>query len=132
MEANTLQENKLQPMNPEWKEKWCTALESGDYSQIQDKLRSGESGYCCLGVLCDLVKDEVGARFNDLDGAFVLENGNSFLITPPGKVFDFVGLKERQMSSKTDQVTVETILMIMNDKRNKSFTEIAQWIRENL
>lgn len=38
-------------------EKWVTALESGEYKQINGKLSDGE-GFCCLGVLCELAVQE--------------------------------------------------------------------------
>lgn len=44
-------------MNPEVKQKWIDALRSGNYEQGSEKLRS-VSGYCCLGVLCDLYAQE--------------------------------------------------------------------------
>lgn len=44
-------------MNPEVKQKWIDALRSGKYEQGSEKLRS-VSGYCCLGVLCDLYAQE--------------------------------------------------------------------------
>jgi uncharacterized protein YeaC (DUF1315 family) len=44
-------------MNPEVKQKWIAALRSGKYEQGSEKLRS-VSGYCCLGVLCDLYAKE--------------------------------------------------------------------------
>lgn len=40
---------------------WCDALESGKYTQIQEKLIGedgcGDTGYCCLGVLTQLAVD---------------------------------------------------------------------------
>ena len=44
-------------MNPEVKQKWIDALRSGKYEQGSEKLRS-VTGYCCLGVLCDLYAQE--------------------------------------------------------------------------
>ena len=44
-------------MNPQVKQKWIGALRSGKYEQGTEKLRS-VSGYCCLGVLCDLYAQE--------------------------------------------------------------------------
>ena len=39
-------------MNKELKEKWITALRSGEYKQGQTLLHSDEdNSYCCLGVL---------------------------------------------------------------------------------
>lgn len=33
---------------------WVEALRSGDYEQGKGKLRTLDSKFCCLGVLCDL------------------------------------------------------------------------------
>jgi hypothetical protein len=44
-------------MNPEVKQKWIDALRSDKYEQGSEKLRS-VTGYCCLGVLCDLYSQE--------------------------------------------------------------------------
>ena len=44
-------------MNPEVKQKWIDALRSDKYEQGSGKLRS-VTGYCCLGVLCDLYSQE--------------------------------------------------------------------------
>jgi len=44
-------------MNPEVKQKWIDALRSDKYEQGSRKLRS-VTGYCCLGVLCDLYSQE--------------------------------------------------------------------------
>lgn len=51
-------------MNPEIKEKWLTALRSGDYKQGKGWLcrveRDDSKTYCCLGVLTDLYIQEMG------------------------------------------------------------------------
>ena len=44
-------------MNTEVKQKWIGALRSGKYEQGSEKLRS-VTGYCCLGVLCDIYAQE--------------------------------------------------------------------------
>ncbi len=40
-------------MNVELKERWATALESGNYPQALGALKT-DTGFCCLGVLCDV------------------------------------------------------------------------------
>lgn len=52
-------------MNADLKAKWLEALRSGRYQQARGALRrdtstkgSEEVGYCCLGVLCDIVGPE--------------------------------------------------------------------------
>lgn len=41
------------PMHPDIKAAWVAALRSGRYPQGMGGLRT-RSGFCCLGVLCDL------------------------------------------------------------------------------
>lgn len=51
-------------MNPEIKQKWLTALRSGDYTKgVTYLCANGE--YCCLGVLCDLHAKETGGGWHD-------------------------------------------------------------------
>lgn len=52
-------------MNKEIKGKWIAALKSGKYKQAIGGLKS-DNGYCCLGVLCDIVNPEGWAR-DDLE-----------------------------------------------------------------
>lgn len=37
------------------REEWAAALESGKYKQGRSYLTDGKGGYCCFGVLCELV-----------------------------------------------------------------------------
>lgn len=104
------------------KQKWIDALRSGNYSQSKHYLRrkdiSGRSeGYCCLGVLCDIVDPEgwdVGTEFGfrhqgETDG-------------PSESVKESVGLTDEQ----------ENALIGMNDREGLSFNEIADWIEANI
>lgn len=51
-------------MNPDVKAKWIAALRSGNYKQAKHRLRiehtDGSASYCCLGVLCELYRQETG------------------------------------------------------------------------
>lgn len=47
-------------MNPEIKKKWIAALRTGEYKQGKGVLRDRDDNFCCLGVLCDIYKDDVG------------------------------------------------------------------------
>jgi len=44
-------------MNKNWADRWVDALRSGKYQQTTGTLHNGK-GYCCLGVLCDVVGEE--------------------------------------------------------------------------
>lgn len=45
------------PVNEDLLKSWLKALRSGKYVQGRNHLRCGDY-FCCLGVLCDLVKDD--------------------------------------------------------------------------
>lgn len=51
-------------------QKWLDALRSGDYKRGRFSLRritdDGESLFCCLGVACDLYREEVGGSWGPL------------------------------------------------------------------
>ena len=51
-------------MKPDIKEKWVTALRSGDYKQGKGRLRTVEGHFCCLGVLCDIWAKETETEWN--------------------------------------------------------------------
>lgn len=46
-------------MNPEIKARWVAALRSGKYEQERAVLK-GKSGFCCLGVLCEIYATDSG------------------------------------------------------------------------
>ena len=97
-------------MDKKLKKKWVKALRSGQYQQTHGQLRT-EEGYCCLGVLCDVMDPTQWKGKKDhfkWDGAL--------LLLPSDKVL-----------SGNDQ----TILSNKNDEY-ESFGMIADWIEENL
>jgi len=64
------------------KQEWITALRSGEYKQTTDTLRD-DKGFCCLGVLCDLV-DPSGWDGEWYDGSFA---------TPPKALIKKLGFQ---------------------------------------
>lgn len=103
-------------MNKEVKTKWVDALRSGDYKQIIEELQSLE-GYCCLGVLCKLAKEDgigVDMYENIIIGGELEDQVN---------VIDWSGLK--------DDNEVQHLIH-MNDNECRTFEEIANYIEENL
>ena len=130
-------------MQTELKIKWLEALRSGKYGQIKENLRSLDEtenvGYCCLGVLCDISGigswsgqefiatlpepyfDEESCDCEDCGGNVAIIEDTSFAELNSGTLKAF-GL------SHSDAET----LMGMNDTDGKSFSEIADWIEENV
>lgn len=139
-------------------EQWVTALESGDYAQAKRTLNRvtphpteehadyAQTGFCCLGVLCDLAvkagvieAPTVNRRGEaEYGGA---EGGTAFL---PPEVRDWAGLlgnnpevnyeRAKYWNFDVDESEVYTAtgpLSDLNDEQGKAFPEIAQIIREN-
>lgn len=94
------------------KEKWCKALEDGKYKQGIGYLRGIDNKFCPLGVLADLVTPNWTPGLY----SYCFNSGP----TPYERLLeDRVGL-----SSSTFEVIIN-----MNDKRGKTFKEIATYIR---
>ena len=55
-------------MNQEIKKLWLAELRNPERKQAQKRLNNGE-GMCCLGVLCDIVKD-----YPEVQGSWVLDS----------------------------------------------------------
>ena len=97
----------LSKMNTEVKQKWIDALRSGKYDQGSEKLRS-VTGYCWLGVLCDLYSKEQGAEWEFRGNAetnlqpqdyWYFEGESEFL---PESVKEWAGLPVTNPSVRVD------------------------------
>jgi protoheme ferro-lyase len=88
-------------MDQQIKEKWITALTSGNYNQEHSQLKSS-SGHCCLGVLADELEidTDTNSAYSDIATAAGLTND---------QVMTCIG---------------------MNDFEKLSFKEIAEHIKE--
>lgn len=118
------------------KQRWLTALRSGEYPQITGVLHNDE-GFCCLGVLSELAhKDGVvtRTRTNDDYYAYGSEKAAGVL---PAEVINWAGLEEpvpvvlltlRQDAG--DEVVYG--LADLNDGEGWTFDEIADVIEEQL
>lgn len=119
------------PINPEVKKLWVEALRSGKYQQGKHKLKiifPGSICHCCLGVLCELYKEQFPDNSNWIGSTFVVnkeaESAFNLLypieqwagITAPGVILD-------------DEFRTFTE---MNDGLNKTFKEIADIIEKHL
>ena len=105
-------------MKKKLKRKWVKALRSGEYCQTEGSLID-EKGYCCLGVLCDVM-----GIAQDEDENFVDEDGRA--LTSLGSAHDDgEGLSGLVMKGGRWE------LAKMND-HGATFDEIADWIEENL
>jgi hypothetical protein len=115
------------------KKLWVDALRSGDYQQTTGRLRrethSAGTGFCCLGVLCNLHAQEhpeIAAKETN-PGIYI--NSSSL---PPAAVLRWAGIP-----STDDSVTVmykgkHTDLVSLNDTAKLSFKKIANVIERCL
>lgn len=129
-------EQGFDKMNPEVKTLWVQALRSGEYQQGRGRLNSTDiltqtTGYCCLGVLCDVYNKNTGKGEWLLDGrgtygkVFVAAPNDRSATTLPNAVTEWSGL---------NQYSAVSHLVEMNDSRtiHRDFNGIADWIEENL
>lgn len=76
-------------MKAKYKRLWLKALRSGKYKQTRRVLHD-EEGYCCLGVLCDVLKKDLGISWDDFgEGAFYF-NGEDVAL--PDSVIEITDL----------------------------------------
>lgn len=116
--------------------KWIDALRSGEYKQTVGALRDS-SGYCCLGVACDLaVKAGVPMRLGVLRDAITIGgekvvktyDGNHKL--PPLCVSDWLGFEDAnlRMSAHTSTSAETLTLSEWNDRSRVDFRKIADML----
>lgn len=117
-------------MNPEIKRRWVAALRSGKYPQgepgyLKTPPFQGREGYCCLGVLQELIEPK------GMGGL------NGFLALPTASCLRKAGLPKyrrnrfsREMDAPDNGIIMK--LVDMNDDKRASFKEIANFIEQNL
>lgn len=104
--------------------RWIEALRSGKYKQGQGELNCNNN-FCCLGVLCDLYKDElqIKTRVVECGVITVYDNATTLL---PHSVRTFA-----EMKSTSGRLTKDLSLVSLNDN-GKTFAEIADVIEQNI
>jgi len=130
-------------MSKELIKTWVEALRSGKYEQGTFVLRSKDDKFCCLGVLCDVVKDLVGLDWEKNTSTYII--GNSEAILPLSVVNclgDVIAHDERILIPKTnsklqeylgdkiDAIIKQTTLVALNDYYHLSFDQIADVLEE--
>jgi hypothetical protein len=128
-------------MNPEVKELWTEALNSGRYRQGQGNLKARQIDstitHCCLGVLCEVAveagiirEDEHVTLREDVEAFGFVEEGNDYpysLTLPPAVAMwagmDQSGSRPGRLSSRVPE-DMDT-LWKLNDRAGYSFEEIA-------
>jgi hypothetical protein len=90
-----------------WKEKWITALRSGQYNQTEGHLKN-TAGYCCLGVLREI-----------MDPSDFSESKDGGLLSP------------KQLAKCNLDYRMQNQLAKLNDN-GSTFAEIADYIEKRV
>jgi hypothetical protein len=120
-------------MKAKIKKLWVEALESGKYKQARETLYVKNTGFCCLGVLCDLHRKSTKKKkysWNPLGSS----NKHLYGITEaidslPDVVMNWAGLEQSNPNITVNGM--ETTLAQENDS-GKTFKEIAKIIKKQL
>jgi hypothetical protein len=97
---------------------WVDALRSGEYQQCQQRLADG-SGFCCLGVACDLaLRAGIIDRYDPSDGSLEFYR----------PVRQFFGLAQVDGEYWSPDLGSYTTLIAANDTCGMNFVEIAEII----
>ena len=117
-------------MNQHVKQKWITALRSGEYMQTCGRLRY-EDSYCCLGVLTDLYDKDIQSEnsWNEGDGLghyCYIADGNITEGALPPSVMQWAGLKEE------NPLVGDYRLAFLNDNEGLDFKQLADIIEKEL
>jgi hypothetical protein len=113
-------------MNPQIKQKWVSALRSGEYQQTQ-RLLHYENGFCCLGVLCDLYLKENQLEWEPSthsNNVYVFQNNGADL---PFSVIEWSGIEGCNPPVNDGEST----LAGLNDS-GSTFEQIADVIEKQL
>lgn len=115
----------------EAQERWVAALESGNYKQGHTHLRQDDY-YCCLGIACEVFREELGLRVDrDRDGCTRYNHQSVYL---PYKVVQHLRLRPGAAlvgPLRPEFQPVEQVLAGLNDSGNYDFLAIAGFIRDN-
>lgn len=111
------------------RKEWIEALRSGKYKQVQAALRRS-SGYCCLGVACDL-SGLTEWTTHDIDNG-----GNQWYsyfdeeCILPSEVADYFGVPTEVALSTIPEGQDAKTLIGMNDA-GETFEKIAEFIEKD-
>ena len=124
-------------MNKEFKARWVKALRSRKYKQGKDhlhKVEDGEHYYCCLGVLCEIVREEAGIRRRKIKSHYKYgTNPSNKKELLPIEVSEYVGLTGFQNANpEVKHPELGTSYLADFNDRNVGFRTLARLIDEQL
>ncbi len=119
-------------MKEDIKNRWVSALTSGEYGQCKGELRNAD-GFCCLGVLTDMYAKEHSLKWS-IDGwgdyRFIDKIGHVAMGTLTKNIMKWAGLNNHDGSYISAEGETYNHLPGYNDT-GKSFTMIAGEIEKH-
>ena len=106
--------------------RWVEALRSGEYPQGRNELRSSNNHYCVMGVLCDVVKDDLGLKWIKVNSRRWDIDGNDFY--PSFNVLEFAGIRFDEDDSEDNVPAIEALIKYNDD--GLGFDGLADVIEE--
>lgn len=113
-------------MKPKIKAKWLEALRSGKYKQTKEVLKDS-TGYCCLGVLCDIHRKTIKKKGWTKNSCNNLEYYNE-AGTLPENVLKWAGIEDE--NGKFKYKNGKTVYLTNLNDNGKSFKQIANIIEK--
>lgn len=110
---------------------WIDALTSGEFQQDTLALK-GDTGHCCLGVLCELYMKDTGMghweeSLGVIGHGFKTERMKSPSFSHlPEEVLEWAGMQS------SEGAVHDTTLVILNDRDHVPFDKIAKIIEINV
>jgi hypothetical protein len=123
-------------MNKDIADRWIAKLRSGKYGQVYGRLRDEkEYAFCCLGVLCDLYREEQGTLEWRGSAAIVVLGGadaESARGQLPDNVTEWAEMRSAlgDLPASEDDPVEDPSLAILNDN-GWSFARIADVIEQH-
>lgn len=117
-------------MKTEIKKRWVEALRSGEYTQGRHTLKTPEDTYCCLGVLCEIAKED-GVGYWDDFGNFVVDESDFSSGTLPVGVAEWAGTGGN-LDPRVEYGGGSYCLSSLNDSVELPFDRIADLVEEQL
>jgi hypothetical protein len=115
-------------MNQEIKAKWVAALRSGEYKQGHAFL-NGPSGFCCLGVLCDLYGKETGVEWVDREERGPEKHMLNGYSVPPIEVREWSELGSDLGYTGVETPTTDSVSLVDLNDSGLPFSQIADIIQ---
>lgn len=114
-------------MLTEPQKRWVAALRGGEFKQCRGQL-SKNGGYCCLGVVCEIFREELSLEKHELTFGDGYSYNESYQYLPC-KVKEYLALNTTEGYFRKKDGKGEYLSNLNDD--GASFEEIADIIEEN-